>query len=52
MAKRDKSDDSPTRVDKVVKDDKALDRAGDRSQKPKGKIEKELREWADDIDKG
>ena len=42
--------DKPTNIAKVHKDDKSLDRAGDRSQKPKGKVEKTLRAWADDID--
>jgi hypothetical protein len=52
MAK-DKGGDKPakpTSIAKVHKDDKSLDRAGDRTQKPKGKVEKALRAWADDVD--
>lgn len=49
--KADKQE-KPTSIKKIHKDDKSLDRAGDRTQKPKGNVEKTLRKWADDVDNG
>ncbi|HEU4967275.1 MAG TPA: hypothetical protein VFT53_07465 [Candidatus Saccharimonadales bacterium] len=49
MAK-DKNPEKPTNIKKIHKDDKSLTRASDKTQKPKGKVEKALREWVEDID--
>lgn len=49
MGKKDKPE-KPTNIQKIHKDDKTLDKASDKSQKPEGKVEKTLRAWLDDID--
>lgn len=49
MAK-DKKPEKPTSIKKIHKDDESLTRASDKTQKPKGKVEKTLRKWVDDID--
>lgn len=53
MAKDKKKDDKkPESVQDFHKSDKSLTRASDKNQKPKGKTEKALRKWVEDVDNG
>lgn len=45
-----KDENKPIDISQIHKDDKTLDKASDKSKKPKGRVEKTLRAWLDDID--
>lgn len=48
--KKPEKPEKPVSIPKIKKDDESLTRASDKTQKPKGKVEKTLRGWVEDID--